>query len=118
MLRLKNIIQRTKKNRNLSNHSSLLCCPLSSPLRPTYNHQQQYYRLFNNSRCNNKSTVSNVEFENYDLSSPKYWHIPLNLYRITQAFRERGHFVAQFDPLEKQKFESSQAPIETTNFLL
>ena len=116
MLRLKNIIQRTKKNRNLSNHSSLLCCPLSSPLRPTYNHQQQYYRLFNNSRCNNKSTVSNVEFENYDLSSPKYWHIPLNLYRITQAFRERGHFVAQFDPLEKQKFESSQAPIETTNF--
>ena len=35
---------------------------------------------------------------------------------MTQAFRERGHFVALFDPLEKQKFESSQAPIETTNF--
>ena len=52
----------------------------------------------------------------YDVAMPESWGLAMNLYRVTQAFRERGHFVADTDPLEKRISKLAEEGIELRNF--
>ena len=54
--------------------------------------------------------------ENNDFAVPESWAVAMNLYRVTQAFRERGHFVAETDPLEKHISKLAEEGIELRNF--
>ena len=52
----------------------------------------------------------------YDFAVPESWGFAVNLYRVTQAFRERGHFVADTNPLEKHISKLADEGIELRNF--
>lgn len=63
-----------------------------------------------------KAESSTGGFGEHGHAVPESWAVAMNLYRVTQAFRERGHFVADTDPLEKRISKLAEEGIELRNF--